>query len=48
MVQRRRATLVNNLPRDREIVVNGYDDRVEIKGKKIAITNFFNWLKKGH
>ena len=29
---------------DAEIVVNGYDDSVDIKGKKIVISNFFNWL----
>lgn len=28
-----------------EIIVNGYDDRVEIDGKKIVIRNFFNWIK---
>jgi len=31
---------------DAEIIVSGYDDRVEIKGKKIVISNFFNLLKK--
>jgi len=31
---------------DAEIVVGGYDDSVDIKGKKIVISNFFNWLKK--
>lgn len=30
-----------------EIIVNGYDDQVEIKGKKIMIRNFFSWLKNG-
>ena len=28
-----------------QIIVNGYDDQVDIKGKKIVISNFFNWLK---
>ena len=31
---------------DAEIIVSGYDDRVDIKGKKIVISNFFNWLKR--
>jgi|LGVE01.1.fsa_nt_gb predicted AAA+ superfamily ATPase len=31
---------------DAEIVVGGYDDRVDINRKKIVISNFFNWLKK--
>lgn len=30
---------------DAQIVVSGYDDQVEFKGKKIAVRNFFNWLK---
>lgn len=30
-----------------EIIVNGYDDQVEIKGTKIIIRNFFSWLKEG-
>jgi len=29
-----------------EIVVGGYDDQATIKGKKVMISNFFNWLKK--
>ncbi len=29
-----------------QIIVNGYDDQVDIKGKKIVISNFFNWLKE--
>jgi len=29
-----------------QIIVSGYDDQVEIKGKKIVISNFFNWLKE--
>lgn len=33
---------------DAEIIVGGYDDRVEFKGKKIVLTNFFNWLKQGN
>ncbi|MBW1676546.1 MAG: ATP-binding protein [Deltaproteobacteria bacterium] len=33
---------------DAQIIVSGYDDRVKIKGKKIVITNFFSWLKKGN
>ena len=28
-----------------EIVVAGYDDQAIVKGKKIRIRNFFNWLK---
>ena len=28
-----------------QIIVSGYDDQVDIKGKKIVISNFFNWLK---
>ncbi|MDL2123181.1 MAG: ATP-binding protein [Deltaproteobacteria bacterium] len=28
-----------------QIIVSGYDDQVDIKGKKILISNFFNWLK---
>ena len=31
---------------DAEIIVSGYDDQVDIKGKKIVISNFFNWLKR--
>ncbi len=27
-----------------QIIVSGYDDQVDIKGKKIVISNFFNWL----
>jgi predicted AAA+ superfamily ATPase len=29
-----------------EIVVGGYDDQATIKGRKIIISNFFNWLRK--
>ncbi|RZB35345.1 MAG: uncharacterized protein SRB1_01113 [Desulfobacteraceae bacterium Eth-SRB1] len=29
-----------------QIIVSGYDDQVDIKGKKIVIKNFFNWLKE--
>jgi len=29
-----------------QIIVNGYDDQVDFKGKKIVISNFFNWLKE--
>jgi len=29
-----------------QIIVSGYDDQVDIKGKKIVISNFFNWLKE--
>jgi len=29
-----------------KIIVSGYDDQVDIKGKKIVISNFFNWLKE--
>jgi len=29
-----------------QLIVSGYDDQVDIKGKKIVISNFFNWLKK--
>jgi len=28
-----------------QIIVSGYDDQVDFKGKKIVISNFFNWLK---
>ena len=28
-----------------QIIVSGYDDQVDIKGGKIVISNFFNWLK---
>lgn len=33
---------------DAEIIISGYDDRVDFKGKKIVISNFFNWLKQGN
>jgi len=33
---------------DAEIIVSGYDDRLEIEGKNIIISNFFNWIKKGN
>jgi len=29
-----------------QIIVSGYDDQVDFKGKKIVISNFFNWLKE--
>ncbi|MEA1945979.1 MAG: ATP-binding protein [Thermodesulfobacteriota bacterium] len=29
-----------------QIIVSGYDDQLDIKGKKIVISNFFNWLKE--
>ena len=29
---------------DAEIVVGGYDEQAEFKGKKIAIRNFFHWI----
>ena len=32
---------------DAEIITTGYDDRMEFKGKKIVISNFFNWLRQG-
>ena len=31
---------------DARIIVIGYDDRVNIKGKKIVISNIFSWLKE--
>lgn len=33
---------------DAQIIVSGYDDQVNIKGKKIKIINFFTWLKAGN
>jgi len=33
---------------DAEIIIGGYDDRVDVKGKKIVVSNFFNWLKQGN
>ena len=29
-----------------QIIISGYDDQLDIKGKKIVISNFFNWLKE--
>ena len=34
--------------RRKEAEIFYYDDRVEIKGKKIVISNFFKWIKKGN
>jgi len=29
-----------------QIIISGYDDQLDIKGKKIVISNFFTWLKE--